>query len=91
MARIFFRGPGRSPPGAQDRLERCRPARRAAASRDARALQTAEDFREAALVFQHGPLPEDLLALAMVAVAKGDPSALWIATATLDRYLWATK
>jgi hypothetical protein len=27
----------------------------------------------------------------MVAVAKGDPSALWIATATLDRYLWATK
>lgn len=53
-------------------------------------LHTSEDFREAAFVFQHGDKPDDYLlahTLAMIAVAKGDPSALWIGTATLDRYL----
>jgi hypothetical protein len=53
-------------------------------------LHTGDDFREAAFVFQHGDAPGDYLmahTLAMVAVAKGDSSALWIGTATLDRYL----
>jgi hypothetical protein len=53
-------------------------------------LHTSEDFREAAFVFQHGDGPDDYLlahTLAMIAVAKGDNGALWIGTATLDRYL----
>jgi hypothetical protein len=56
-------------------------------------LHTAEDFREAAFVFQHGDTPDDYLlahTLAMIAVAKGEASALWIGTATLDRYLQST-
>jgi hypothetical protein len=55
-------------------------------------LHTAEDFQSAAVIFQHSITPEDYLlahTLAMVAVAKGDASALWIASATLDRYLQA--
>jgi hypothetical protein len=54
------------------------------------ALHTAEDFRHAAFIYQHGESPNDYLlahTLAMVAVGKGDGSALWIASATLDRYL----
>ena len=53
-------------------------------------LHTSEDYREAAFVFQHGDKPDDYLlahTLAMIAVAKGDEGSLWIATATLDRYL----
>jgi hypothetical protein len=53
-------------------------------------LHTSEDFRSAAFVFQHGDKPDDYLlahTLAMIAVAKGDNGALWIASATLDRYL----
>ena len=53
------------------------------------ALRTGADFEPAAFVFQHGALPADFLpahTLAMVAVAKGRPSANWIAAATLDRY-----
>jgi hypothetical protein len=53
-------------------------------------LHTSEDFRNAAFVFQHGDKPDDYLlahTLAMIAVAKGDNGALWIASATLDRYL----
>jgi hypothetical protein len=53
-------------------------------------LHTGEDFKRAAFIFQHGSTPEDYMlahTLAMVAVANGDASALWIATATLDRYL----
>jgi len=53
-------------------------------------LQTADDFREAAFIFQHGETPDDYLlahTLAMIAVAKGDQGSLWIGTATLDRYL----
>jgi hypothetical protein len=41
-------------------------------------------------LFQHGDTSQDSLlahTLAMVAVAKGASSALWIAAATLDRYL----
>jgi hypothetical protein len=54
------------------------------------ALHTAKDYEEAAFVFQHGDMPEDYLlahTLAMVAVSKGDSTAIWIASATLDRYL----
>jgi hypothetical protein len=54
------------------------------------ALHTGKDYEEAAFVFQHGSQPEDYLlahTLAMVAVSKGDATAIWIAAATLDRYL----
>ncbi len=54
------------------------------------ALHTGTDFEEASLVFQHGASAQDFLlahTLAMVAVTKGDPTAIWIASATLDRYL----
>lgn len=54
------------------------------------ALHTGTDYEEAAFVFQHGDKAEDYLlahTLAMVAVSKGDSTAIWIAAATLDRYL----
>jgi hypothetical protein len=54
------------------------------------ALHTGKDYEEAAFVFQHGDKPEHYLlahTLAMVAVSKGDATAIWIAAATLDRYL----
>ncbi len=53
-------------------------------------LHAAQDFASAAFIFQHGDTPEDYLlahTLALVAVAKGDAGATWIAAATLDRYL----
>jgi hypothetical protein len=53
-------------------------------------LHTGEDFERAAFLFQHGSTPDDYLlahTLAMIAIKKGRDSALWIATATLDRYL----
>ena len=53
-------------------------------------LHTGDDFERAAFVFQHGETPNDYLlahTLAMVAVARGQGGALWIAAATLDRYL----
>jgi hypothetical protein len=56
------------------------------------ALQAGEDFRLAAMVFQHGSQPRDFLfahTLALIALAKGDRSASWIAAASLDRYLLA--
>ena len=54
------------------------------------ALQSGDDFEHAAFVFQHGNKPDDFLQahlLAMIAVARGKPGAIWIASATLDRYL----
>jgi len=57
---------------------------------DAGALHSGEDYEHAAFVFQHGAVPDDFLMahiLATVAVARGKPSATWIAAATLDRYL----
>lgn len=57
------------------------------------ALQTGEDYRAAAFVFQHGSTPEDFLlahSLAVAAVAKGSEGGAWIAAATLDRYLQMT-
>jgi hypothetical protein len=59
---------------------------------DSGALGAAEDFRLAALVFQHGREPADYLlahTLALVALARGDRSAAWIAAASLDRHLHA--
>jgi hypothetical protein len=53
-------------------------------------LHTGEDFQRAAVVFQHGDAPDDYLlahTFAVVAVGRGQSSALWIAAATLDRYL----
>jgi len=57
---------------------------------DAGDLHTGEDFEEAAFIFQHGDSADDYLlahTLATLAVAKGRDSAVWIMTATLDRYL----
>lgn len=54
------------------------------------ALQSADDYYHAAFVFQHGDKPSDYLmahTLAMIATARGKPEAIWIASATLDRYL----
>ncbi len=54
------------------------------------ALHSGEDFTWAAFVFQHGSTSSDYLlahTLALIAVKKGYRDALWIATATLDRYL----
>ena len=53
-------------------------------------LHTADDYRKAAFVFQHGDSADDYLlahTLALVAVIKGDQGSAWIAAATLDRYL----
>lgn len=57
---------------------------------DAGKLRSGDDFYNAAFVFQHGRSPQDYLkahALAVIAAARGKPSAVWIAAATLDRYL----
>ncbi len=57
---------------------------------DAGSLKTGDDFYDAAFVFQHGHAANDYLKahlLAMVAIARGQPDAPWIAAATLDRYL----
>lgn len=53
-------------------------------------ITTAQDFHDAAFIFQHGDKPEHYLlahVLAVEAIAKGDADARWIAAATLDRYL----
>jgi len=53
-------------------------------------LRAGEDFRLAAMVFQHGGEPRDYLfahTLALIAMRKGDVGASWIAAASLDRYL----
>jgi hypothetical protein len=51
---------------------------------------TAQDFHDAAFIFQHGQSADDYLLahiLAVEAVVKGDDSSKWISAATLDRYL----
>ncbi|HWC56367.1 MAG TPA: hypothetical protein VG434_05300 [Sphingomicrobium sp.] len=53
-------------------------------------LHTGADFLHAAFVFQHGDTPNDYLlahTLAVIAAARGEKGAAWIAAATLDRYL----
>jgi hypothetical protein len=57
---------------------------------DTEKLRSADDFYHAAYVFQHGDEADDCLkahALAVVATARGNTDASWIAAATLDRYL----
>ena len=52
-------------------------------------LTTGEDFYHAAFIFQHGDRPDDYLLahnIAIMAVSKGHPRAMWISAATLDRY-----
>lgn len=61
---------------------------------DAGGLHTAEDYHDAAFIFQHGDTPEDYLlahVLATAAIVKGDQGSRWIAAATLDRYLQFIK
>ncbi|HEY3813090.1 MAG TPA: hypothetical protein VGL66_07670 [Caulobacteraceae bacterium] len=73
--------------GAQKDADRREATRKLLADR---ALQSGEDYEEAANIFQHGKTPQDYLlahTLAIVAVGKGDKHATWIAAATLDRYL----
>ena len=56
------------------------------------ALHTGEDFENASFIFQHGEAADDYLlahTLAVIAVNKGDKGAVWMAAATLDRYLMA--
>jgi hypothetical protein len=51
---------------------------------------TAQDFHDAAFIFQHGQTTDDFLLahiLATEAIVLGDTTAKWIAAATLDRYL----
>jgi hypothetical protein len=53
-------------------------------------LTTADDFFNAALVLQHGEVPEDFLlahVLATAAGIRGHKTGAWLAAATLDRYL----
>ena len=62
-------------------------------------LKTAQDFHDAAFIFQHsvqtnenpiGAVASDYLlahVLASVAIAKGDQKSLWLSAASLDRYL----
>lgn len=53
-------------------------------------IRSGQDFHHAAFVFQHGDEAPDYLkahALAIVAVARGESQAVWIAAASLDRYL----
>lgn len=55
-------------------------------------ITTAQDFHDAAYIFQHGDSADDYLQahiLAVEAIVKGDSSSKWISAATLDRYLQA--
>ncbi len=57
---------------------------------DQNCLQSAKDYANAALIFQHGRKPEDFLQahkLALRAVALGDPSQERLAALAIDRYL----
>jgi len=97
MARIFAADQAdRQAPGKIDWavVGKADAARRAATRTllDGGALHTGGDYEQAAFVFQHGNGPDDYLlahTLALVAVAKGNGDAVWIAAATLDRYLQA--
>ena len=71
--------------GPRDRARRARTQ----ALLDADALHTGDDFYHAAFVFQHGEAANDFLVahtLAVIAAARGNRGAAWIAAATLDRY-----
>ena len=56
-------------------------------------LQTADDYHDAALIFQHGSAPDHFLLTylwASRAVALGDPDAQWLVPRGIDRYLMNT-
>jgi hypothetical protein len=94
MARIFFEDQGdrRPAPKIDWSVVGPRDERRRAATRErSKPLKTSERPRSSFSADTCRRITSSPHTLAMVAVAKGDPSALWIATATLDRYLWATK
>jgi hypothetical protein len=53
-------------------------------------LRSGLDFERAAFIFQHGENSQDFLlahALALAALVRGEKSASWIASVSLDRYL----
>lgn len=57
---------------------------------DSGSLRTGKDYERAALVFQHGDAPEEILfahVLAVTSLGKGNSGARWLAAASLDRYL----
>jgi hypothetical protein len=57
-------------------------------------VRTGKDYERAAMVFQHGDTPEDILlahVLAVTALGKGNSGAQWLAAASLDRYLHRLK
>ena len=54
------------------------------------ALGTGRDYYHAAMVLQHAPTPDDYLLahdLCVVAIARGEERAKWLAAASLDRFL----
>ena len=57
-------------------------------------IRTGKDYYRSAMVLQHASEPEDYLLaheFCMVALAKGEKSARWLAAATEDRYLMNLK
>jgi hypothetical protein len=57
-------------------------------------LQTGKDYYRCAMVLQHASRPDDYLLaheFCVVALAKGEKSARWLAAATEDRYLMNLK
>ena len=61
---------------------------------DADALHTADDYRFAALILQHGEETDDpLLAheLCVIAISLGSKDAIWLAAASEDRFLTRMK
>jgi len=87
--------PTPSPEPVASELMEKRDAERRQRTRDllsAGEVTTAQDFHDAAFVFQHGQEGDDYLLahiLAVEAVIKGDASSKWISAATLDRFLQA--
>jgi len=57
-------------------------------------LHTGPDYRRAAMVLQHAERPEQILLgheFCLVALAKGDQEARWLAAASEDRFLMYTN
>jgi hypothetical protein len=53
-------------------------------------VRTGKDYERAAMVFQHGDTPDDILfahVLGVTSLGKGNARARWLAAASLDRYL----
>lgn len=88
------RGPtGNTGPSDQIALRDAKRLARAKELLQSGALVSGDDFHDAAFIFQHSLKPEDYLmahVLATAAIAKGDQRSLWIAAASLDRYLQST-